>query len=564
MPNMSVRKRINIKISLTFGLGLVTSAYFILMSDAFFYFIPEAYWDDQLQFRLASNISEGRWLGEYDAVTLAKGVTYPIWLALLHTLDISLWFGNALLYSSAALSLVYAVRKLVIHKWALIGLYTVILFNPMITARAYRDSIAPALILFVLAWVIGMFLSLTPKKPREVNSWPRRDVLLFTAIGMVGLPAWWFLREDYFWILPFVIGGPLLTLGIVSVNALITKQGWTVPSEAGAIIVLPFLMVVLAGFTISTLNERNYGRFVVNDYTSSDFRGAYGALTRIENDNWKPTVPISFDMRQKAYAVSPAFRELQPCLDDNGIGGCEFFKVGADPSLNDYQGGWFFWALRMAADVEGYYQNPTKSQKFYTRLASEINRACDTDKIECEYGERASLAPPFNPKIVKPVIGTTLSGVEYITRLSDVHTNRAVILDPYSPEREITSDYTDGNYHVEELNLGAHAKRKMQGVIANIYTVINPVLLMLALAVLLFATVYLKRFIKYWRALLIAWALLLLIALRLVMIAYVDTTSFPAVKALYLSSTYPIMFAFEGIVLGVAFSAYVSNRKTTR
>lgn len=48
--------------------------------------IPSAFWaaesfDDRLLFDYAENISAGNWLGDYNNLTLVKGISFPIFLA---------------------------------------------------------------------------------------------------------------------------------------------------------------------------------------------------------------------------------------------------------------------------------------------------------------------------------------------------------------------------------------------------------------------------------------------------------------------------------------------------
>ncbi len=529
-------------------LGAVTLVYFMLMSNSFFYLIPQGGFDDALQLKLAESLTAGQWLGDYNNLTLAKGITYPVWLALLHVLDIPLWFGNALIYSLACLSFIFAIRQVIPQRWVLAGIYAFLVFNPTISPRAYRDSIAPALCLFVLAWLIGIFLSVTKNYAKK--SIVNRDIVLFTIIGFITFPAWWFLREDSFWILPFVIGSSLVIMGYVLYQFIRSKQRHLHPLKIGVLLVMPFLGLLAAGILISSFNERYYGRFVINDFTSSEFAEAYGALTRIKDDKPQLTVPVSSTMREKAYKASPAFRELQPCLDSNGTGGCEFLKPGAQPSLNDYQGGWFFWALRGAADSEGYYKNAATAEAYYLRLAKELNDACDNGKLECSHPKRASLSPPYEPKFTNLILQRVPTAAEQSFTLKNAAMLRSYGLEAYSIEREVMSDYMSARYDSNELNFAARVKRKAHTGIAVIYQIINPVLLSVSLVILLIGTVWIRKYAGYWREILIGWGLVLLIALRIAMLAYVDVTSFPALNNLYFSSSYVIMFALEGLLIG--------------
>ncbi len=549
--------------SLWIYLGVITLLYILLVSNSFFYLIPQGSYDDGLQFKLAKSLSSGEWLGAYNGVTLAKGITYPAWTAFLHTMDVPLWLGNAALYSLACLSFVFALRYIIPKKWVLAGVYAFMLFNPMMSPRAYRDSIAPALCLFALAWIIGMFFAMTKSRIKGEKDKTKRDIAILTAMGVLTLPAWWFLREDYFWILPFLLGGCVMIVGYLLYQTIKHKQGLRRLFFVTVLLAAPFLATFMTGSAISVLNEKMYGRFIVNDFTSPEFSEAYGALTRIKNDGkWYLTVPVSSSMREKAYKASPAFRELQPCLDNNGKGACVGLKPGADPSIKDYQGGWFFWALRAAVESRGYYQSATKSEKYYIRLAKEINEACDKKTIECSYGQRASLSPPFNERSVTPIVNDVPVAAEYIISMKHADIVRVVTPEPYAPDKEAMSDYLDARYSAEELNLGIRLKRKAQGYIASTYQAINPILFVSSFLILLIGTFSIKKWAAYWREILVGWGLVGLLAIRVIMLSYVDITSFHAINTLYFSSAYPVMLAFEGLVLGTVICMLKAKRNT--
>jgi hypothetical protein len=116
--------------------------------------------DDALFVDLAHNISEGIWLGRYNALTLVKGPMYPLWIAALHRLDVPLFFGQHLLYTFACVLVIRALRPLRLHPAALLLVFALLLFNPMtwsvIALRVVRIGIYPALTLIVVGTSIGV------------------------------------------------------------------------------------------------------------------------------------------------------------------------------------------------------------------------------------------------------------------------------------------------------------------------------------------------------------------------------------------------------------------------
>lgn len=546
-----------------FYIAVISFVYILLVSGSFALLIPEGGHDDGLQLHLSESLSKGHWLGTYNNLTLAKGIAYPAWTALLHTIDVPLWLGNAVLFILACLSIVWAARTLIRNRWLQIAVYSFLLFNPLVSPREYRDSIAPAIILFILAWVIGLFLAVTDlskTKNKPDASACKRDIKIYTVIGVISLPFWWYLREDYFWALPFIVVALIMSVGIIVFGY---KKHIVSPAQLRLVLfaaLLPFLATLLCGTAMATVNKQLYGRFIVNDYMSHDFQEAYGALTRIKDDNWQITVPVSRDMREKAYAVSPAFKELQPCLDNNGKGACESFILNVR-AKGDYEGGWFFWALRQAVQEQGYYLNAAKAEAYYVRLAKEINSACDTGKLSCEYGERASLSAPFSAKTILPTLQKAPQGLSYAVFLQGSENVHAAQAADYSPDKDAMADYLGVRYASDQVNIGVRIKDKVLKGIAVLYKLLSPVLFATAVVSLLWLTLRLRVQAEYWRVVLIGWGLAMLIVVRILMVTYVDVTSFPAIDTLYFSSLYPVLFLFEGLLTISGITSLIDMRR---
>lgn len=392
----------------------VAIAVFLLIAGAQkFTLHPAAGHDDGLYFTRAYALSEGHWLGTYNRLILAKNITYVLWMALWNALGVPLLWANAALFAGASYFMIFALRPLLSNWIARGAAFCLLLFNPItfsdVLMRTYRDSIAPAVILFVVGWVVGAFL-----RAARPGGTTLKKLLPFWILGCIFLPAWWFLREDGFWMAPFVIVGLALTFLFLFSKK---RGGFSRKNSLGAVLlVLPILMTVLCGVGTATLNNAYYGRFVVNDYTSSDFEDAYGALTRVEHEALIMDVPVSEDARMKIYEVSPAFAELQPYLDNNGQTGVEGWKADLGDGKMDYKGGWFFWALRDAVSEAGYYETPSKAQEYYIRLADEVNAACDEGLLPAWAKKRSGITPPFHSEYLRPTARDTLTTFSFLVK----------------------------------------------------------------------------------------------------------------------------------------------------
>jgi hypothetical protein len=96
---------------------IATTAIFALsmwLRSAFPIFaIGPAIYDDALFVRLAESIGEGNWLGDYDELTHAKGIGYPLFLAANHLIGLPLKLSEHFLYLLAGLCLSSVVGALV-------------------------------------------------------------------------------------------------------------------------------------------------------------------------------------------------------------------------------------------------------------------------------------------------------------------------------------------------------------------------------------------------------------------------------------------------------------------
>ncbi|MEG2083903.1 MAG: hypothetical protein RRY38_04810, partial [Oscillospiraceae bacterium] len=156
--------------------------------------------DDELMFASARQIYAGNWLGEYNAMTLAKHMFFSVWLSWLIEMGIPYVIGGQLLYCAACACMALAVRPLFKRNWASLAVFATLWMSPYswanFTLRVYRDNIFPSLCLFFFAGIIGMFARFD-KNPL--------GSLLFAAVGGIGLGTAWITREDGVWLLPFAV-----------------------------------------------------------------------------------------------------------------------------------------------------------------------------------------------------------------------------------------------------------------------------------------------------------------------------------------------------------------------
>jgi hypothetical protein len=347
--------------------------------------------DDGLFIRLARSLAEGRWLGPYDNLTLAKGMFYPLFIAASAMLAIPLTLAEQAVYLATSAMVAAFVGRRTGNPWLGLAMFALLAFNPvawdLALARVIREALYGSLSLAVigLAVLVGF------------GRRPVPTALLGVALGIV-TGAFWLTREEGLWIVPALVA----VLAMAGVG-LLARGGTRDLARLGGAVLL-----AVAGFTatngvVAGLNRHYYGVFETNEFKSRSFERAYGALARVHQDTWHRYVVFPTDARQRAYAVSPAAAELRPFFD--GAGGANWRFVGCDQlhlpqtMCTEILSGWFMWALRDAVTAAGHGGSARAARAFYTQLADQIDAACADGRLEC-LPPRATLAPPFRWRYV--------------------------------------------------------------------------------------------------------------------------------------------------------------------
>ena len=116
--------------------------------------VPKGIHDDWIMVHMADALRGGRWLGEYNDLTLTKGMFFPFYLAVLNFLHLSYLSVSAFLYTVSCMIFVYALRPLLKKYRACLTLYLVLLWNPVSYSvqafqRVYRNSISYIQVLLI-------------------------------------------------------------------------------------------------------------------------------------------------------------------------------------------------------------------------------------------------------------------------------------------------------------------------------------------------------------------------------------------------------------------------------
>ena len=193
-----------------FVIGLAIIKQFLVF-DLPIYAISNALPDDGLMVYLAEHLKNGHWLGNYQRLTLVKGIGYPLFLVISNILPFSYLSVSSLFYTGSVLCMAYAVKPLFKTYKSLAVLYAVLLFSPVAASlvtfqRVYRNSISAAQVLLIIGSFAGLYFR---------REWSVRRQLPWILGAIAGLVSFYYTREDAIWIVPFVLVVTFIYIGTV-------------------------------------------------------------------------------------------------------------------------------------------------------------------------------------------------------------------------------------------------------------------------------------------------------------------------------------------------------------
>jgi len=533
-------------------------------------YLPLGTWapyDDLLYVRLAEHLAAGSWLGPYENMTLAKGAFFPMFVAANKATGLPLKLSEHLLYLAACLLATATLRRSTRRLWAVLPAFLLLALAPAQwtddAARITRESVYLCLSLALFCLVARHFQTAGSK------------LVTGSLVGLAGA-AFWLTREEGAWLLP--------ALAVFAVPTVVdTVRQWkrgsaSLAHTARAKDVATFLATPLAAFlaAIALMNSANflaYGVFRNNDFRSGPFADAYGSLARIAHDDWKRYVVFPADARQRAYAHSAAARELAPYLEGGlGQGWINVSRHYPKPwgCPNDPQScnqeilsGWFVWALRDAVAAAGHYRSARTADDFYTRLAREINTACDDGRIPC-HASRTGLAPVWRAHYL---VDALIASGDVLVTLATFKAGRVGV--PASALTEEQAGYLQAAVNSRLSGFGKdgarsesvnpdHARVRLTQGIASIYAAASPPLLACALLSYLFllaAWLKVKSANVSTDSVVTLTALLIAVLSRVGLLGFLEATSLPGNNMLYLMPVVPFYLLFVAASLGLGGAA---------
>jgi hypothetical protein len=442
--------------------------------------------DDSLMIRGAGHLERGQWLGPFDSLTLSKGPSYPMFIALSDKLGIPLKVGEQLTYLLAVLCLAGCIWMITRRRWLGFAAYAILAFDPAkfggADTRVLRDGWSSSLALLFLA---SLFLAGYGAVSRV------RVVWIIVSGCLCGLSGAAFLlcREEGAWLDPSLL---IVALGLPLAAFLKWRLRTPPPRDTKALyrplvrVGLAFLVTGVALYApivaVKIKNQQVYGTALTNDMSAGWIFRAYADWSRVKAGTQRRYVPISRAQRQAVYRISPAAQQLASTLENPhhaGIsGGCA--SVGV---CDDFTGGWMIWAMRGAAEHAGHFGSESDVQTFFHQVSDDIDRACDRGSLRCAARLPAALQP-LQRAALGPWLGSFGHLIQLVLWSKDLIKLRTAPLGITPSERAVIMQSVSGvppSQRAEEGALDTVKSRSwLYGSLAEIYHLLMPVLLVLA------------------------------------------------------------------------------------
>ena len=318
-----------------------------------------ATYDDRMLVNYSANILSGKWLGEFNQFSLAKGASYSIFLAVNYLLGLAYSFSLIALYVGAVAIFCVAISKLIKNKVFLCILYSLMLYSPVMlhdenVQKIYRGGVIVIFALLVVAAMIGIYTRVEARK-RLLAGW--------AILATISLVFFWFLKEDSIWMMPLVVGGVILSLIRIWKGKLKKKEA----IRRVMLVMMPLIGLVVGMFGYKTINYMVYGEFAVTDRQGTYFKEVITDLIKIKDEGQTKDIWVTRGMFDKAYEASHTLAQVKDKIEKgyNGWG----------DENGEIEGDIVFWMLKDAVFEAGYYSSGRDVNDFYRKVHEELTEA---------------------------------------------------------------------------------------------------------------------------------------------------------------------------------------------
>jgi hypothetical protein len=423
--------------------------------------------DDTLGVRVAKNILDGKWLGVWDNLILAKPPGYSIYLAFAQIFPIEIVVFNqvivcviAFIFSRLLYSIFLKHNKYggVIAFFAFIYL----IFNPYLfsveMSRVYRSS---AHAIFILGFLVLVFSLFNCIHRFQSDALTIGDFTIKIRLHTIGLALLYslliLLRSESYWILvsTALIGSIFSYLSYLQIrkSKIKAKQ---FRKLAPSLLILATLTYLVPISLIGQINNVKYGSSLIENYYSGNFAKAIKDWQRVEEGkDPHPYIVVSNEQRSAVYKVSRNAALLKPYLELSAGEGWLGQACNSPLQLCDNAGPWFPWLLRDAVIATDLVKNEREFQEFFKQISLDIKDACTVGKLECGPIGLGVGAKPFSDLPFGEIYSYTVANSIYLLESTLAHNGSISTPDKFGAPADVLEMYHEVvNYDLESTKSG--------------------------------------------------------------------------------------------------------------
>lgn len=341
--------------------------------------------DDGLYLSRAYHLLKDGTYGPYDARLLVKVPGLSLLLAAVRRLGIPYLIFLNLLYVSAGLYIVEALRRSRVDRRLLLAMFVLFLFNPLTFdwqwVRILRDDADAALLpLFFTA----MIFILQGVQRRQTAYF---SCLLLSVVFTMGL----LMREEA--MLAYV---SLLVFDVILVWKALSC-GWIKTSSGrwglALLLILPLALSAYGKNRARSFARHRYGLPILHELSEGEFPKLIASM-RSASAQTNRLVMVTQEglrnMRQAVPALAPVIDRLPP--PGTGPNNYSYARFGIS---DEWTSGWLiFWIKDAAYDV-GLTPDLVKAQNYFREARTAIDTACRDGRLTC-HEDGSGLLPPFH------------------------------------------------------------------------------------------------------------------------------------------------------------------------
>ena len=315
------------------------------------------------------------WGAEYNWLAFVRPPAYPLWLGLVHELGFRQRLAIDVLQLSGFAVLVFGLRRAGVSRLVSLVAFAAAAFHPGSFWQNNYTMADPFYAAVLPMAVGGMIVMMT------------RRALLASLLTGIALAVLWLTREE----------SVLIALLIVAFVAIWLAAERSIRRIAAPVALMTGTFVALV-LIVYAANNRTFSAFAKSEMSAPSYDAALAALIRIKPPTHQRYVPVTSESLAEAFKVSPTFARLKPQFDDGPAGAGWRTETQRQQGVSGEIGiNYLMWALRNAAADAGIHQDARKVEKFYNRMAREINAACDAGRIECRTVWASFIGPNLLP-----------------------------------------------------------------------------------------------------------------------------------------------------------------------